>query len=75
MLCLQQNHVPAAFMYQLPLLPRHTLRQLAVDESNPQNLAFWQKCAFALTGEKCGPAFRYLPMERQLTGYSKRSVL
>lgn len=49
--------------------------RLAVDEGNPQSLAFWQKCGFALTGEKCGPAFRYLPMERRLTGHSEKECI
>lgn len=43
--------------------------RLAVDEGNPQSLAFWRKNGFALTGERIPcPTGAYLPMERRLTG-------
>ena len=44
----------------------HRLR-LAVDEGNPQSLAFWTKNGFTLTGEVHPNDFSaYLPMERSI---------
>lgn len=44
----------------------HRLR-LAVDEGNPQSLAFWTKNGFVLTGEVHPNDFSaYLPMERSI---------
>ncbi len=47
-------------------LEREEVR-LAVDEGNPQSLAFWTKNGFTLTGEVHPNDFSaYLPMERSI---------
>lgn len=56
----------AGCLARLAALGFSTVR-LAVDEGNPQSLAFWQKNGFVLTGERIPcPAGAYLPMERGL---------
>ena len=53
-------------MARLSAAGYHRLR-LAVDEGNPQSLAFWTKNGFALTGEVRPNDFSaYLPMERSI---------
>ena len=54
------------FMTRLSAAGYHRLR-LAVDEGNPQSLAFWTKNGFVLTGEVHPNDFSaYLPMERSI---------
>ena len=53
-------------MARLAAAGYHRLR-LAVDEGNPQSLAFWTKNGFTLTGEVHPNDFSaYLPMERSI---------
>ena len=53
-------------MARLSAAGYHRLR-LAVDEGNPQSLAFWTKNGFTLTGEVHPNDFSaYLPMERSI---------
>ena len=53
-------------MARLSAAGYHRLR-LAVDEGNPQSLAFWTKNGFVLTGEVHPNDFSaYLPMERSI---------
>lgn len=62
----------AGCLARLAALGFSTVR-LAVDEGNPQSLAFWQKNGFVLTGERIPcPTGAYLPMERGLGGETPR---
>lgn len=64
--------IVAGCLARLAALGFSTVR-LAVDEGNPQSLAFWQKNGFVLTGERIPcPTGAYLPMERGLGGETPR---
>ena len=59
-------------MARLSAAGYHRLR-LAVDEGNPQSLAFWTKNGFVLTGEVHPNDFSaYLPMERSMKQQAPR---